>query len=344
MMNHNELPKVTAAFDRRVRETLQNLPAQPQRARRKPLRKLLAVGAAAALCIGGTAFAASDLPQQLSAQFQLLFQRPDAQRLDSYTVTPEPGTLIDETDDYRVSVESVLFDESAGAGVVSLHLENKKGDGVMPFSTVQILEQFKGDNIAWSNLIECTADKDGQLMFGVWFGQSNWCAGKFYLNEARSSANNYYIEGTFIPLGDYTGNEGALRLEVSKLGESITDEDGMSRAAPILTVTLPDFESMPYYHSADGLVTLSPIGLRVSDPEMYCVVDDLNTISIHMKDGSDLIVLDKQNNIDCTLYTFGQNSKPTVEGYDIGTYVLSKTFALENVQSVVLNGTEYPLS
>ena len=38
--------------------------------------------------------------------------------------------LADENEHYRLSVESVLFDESAGTGVISLHLENKQQDGV----------------------------------------------------------------------------------------------------------------------------------------------------------------------------------------------------------------------
>ena len=48
MMNHTDLPQMTEDFDRRVRQTLQDLPAQPQRARRRPFRTLIAVGAAAA--------------------------------------------------------------------------------------------------------------------------------------------------------------------------------------------------------------------------------------------------------------------------------------------------------
>lgn len=344
MMNHTDLPQMTEDFDRRVRQTLQDLPAQPQRARRRPFRTLIAVGAAAALCIGGTAFAASDLPQQIQRHFSLLFQGADEQLLNGHTITPAPGALVDENDAYRVSVESVLFDESAGTGVVSLHLANKKKDGVMPFSTTGTLEQYKGDNIVWSDLAECMANEDGQLTFDVWFGQSDWCAGKFYLNEARSTPNDYYIEGAFIPVGNYTASDGSLRLEVGEQGKYTVDDDGMTRLSPLLTVTLPAFTPLPYYQSADGLVTLSQIGLRVGDPEMNCVVDELDYIAVHMKDGTELVIQDKQNSIDRTLYVLGQGSGSAGEGYDVGTYVLAKTFELENVQSVVLNDTEYPLT
>ena len=37
MMNHNDFPKMTDAFDQRVRQTLDSLPEQPQRVRRFPV-------------------------------------------------------------------------------------------------------------------------------------------------------------------------------------------------------------------------------------------------------------------------------------------------------------------
>ena len=39
MMDHNDFPKMTDAFDRRVRETLDSLPDQPQRVRRFPFKR-----------------------------------------------------------------------------------------------------------------------------------------------------------------------------------------------------------------------------------------------------------------------------------------------------------------
>ena len=51
--------------------------------------------------------------------------------------------MVDENDKYRMTVESVLFDESAGAGLVSLHLENKAGDGVMPFGILELYPQYQ---------------------------------------------------------------------------------------------------------------------------------------------------------------------------------------------------------
>lgn len=347
MMNHKDFPSMSEEFDRRVRDTLDSLPVQPKRVRRFTGKRIAAVGLAAALCLGGTAFAASDLPQQISRQFQLLFQGSDEALLRDYTVTPAPGALLAENDEYRVSVESVLFDESAGAGVVSLHLEDKRTNGSMPFDTTGTLAQYQGDDIAWSGLSECIANKDGQLAFEVLYGgadSTDWCASKFYLDESRSGGKDYYIEGAFIPVGDYRQDAGLLRLEVSQQGEYTTREDGMMTLEPILTVTLPAFEQMPYYRSADGLVTLSQIGLRVCDPEMQTVVDDLDYIAVKMKNGETLVVQDEENQIDRTLYALGQTSGDDVEGYDVGTYVLAKIFDLKNVQAIVLNDTEYPLS
>lgn len=347
MMNHKDFPSMSEEFDRRVRDTLDNLPVRPQRVRRFTGKRIAAVGLAAALCLGGTAFAASDLPQQISRHFQLLFHGSDEALLRDYAVTPAPGALMAENDEYRVSVESVLFDESAGVGVVSLHLEDKRANGSMPFGTTGTLAQYKSDDLVWSNLAECMANEEGQLLFEILYGDADstdWCAGKFYLDESRSTGKDYYIEGAFIPVGDYRQEAGPLRLEVRQQRNYANSADDMMMPKPLLTVELPAFEQMPYYRSADGLVTLSQIGLRVYDPAIHCMVDELDYIAVKLKNGETLVVQDEENQIDRTLYALGQYSSDIAESSDVATYVLAKTFDLKNVQAIVLNDIEYPLS
>ena len=53
MMDHKDFPQMTEEFDRRVRQTLEALPEQPQRARRFPMKRIVSAGLAAALCLGG---------------------------------------------------------------------------------------------------------------------------------------------------------------------------------------------------------------------------------------------------------------------------------------------------
>lgn len=343
MMHPNDFPQMPDAFDRRVRETLESLPKRPRRTRRAPLRRVVSIGLAAALCIGGTAFAASDLPAAIGRTFTLLLHGEDAQLLQDYTITPDPGTLTDENDRYRLSVESVLFDESAGAGIISLHLQNKLGDGVLPFETSRPIAEYQGERVAWGQFAECVAMKDGQYDFQVIYGNLGFCGGRFYLDTARSTENDYYIEGAFIPgiAQDYAG--GALQLEAAELGRSIAMPDGLSyRSAPALAVELPKFEQMPYYQTADGRITLSQIGLHIVDPDLYCVVDDLKTITLRMQDSSEQVIIDRENGIDQTLVALGDSQGDV--GYDTATYVLARSFELTDVQAIVLNGTEYPLS
>lgn len=343
MMYPNDFPQMPDTFDRRVRKTLETLPERPQKTRCVPLRRIVSIGLAAALCIGGTAFAASDLPEAIGRTFTLLLHGEDAQLLQDYTITPAPGTLVDENDRYRLSVESVLFDESAGAGIISLHLQNKTGNGVIPFETGKPIAEYQTEDIAWGQLAECNPVQEGQYAFQVVYGNLGFCGGRFYLDTTRSTENDYYIEGAFIPgiSQGYTG--GALRLEAAELGRSVPMPDGLSyRSAPALAVDLPDFEPMPYYQTADGRVTLSQIGLHIVDSELYCVVDDLKTITLRMKNGTEQVIIDRENDIDQTLYTLG-NSQGDV-GYDTATYVLARSFELTDVQAIVLNGTEHPLS
>ncbi len=343
MMSHNDFPKMTDAFDRRVRETLDSLPDQPQRVRRFPFKRAVSVGLVAALCVGGTAFAASDLPQAIGRHFELLLNGTDEQLLNDYTVTPAPGAATAENDKYRMTVESVLFDESAGTGLVSLHLENKSGDGVMPFEAAETLAEYQKPDIVWSNLSECINVKDGQYIFEVIYdGDFGFCGSRFYLDKSRSTENDYYIEGAFIPAGDYTPGS-PLRLEVTEQG-NWDDVDGMQYYPPVLCVELPDFEPMPYYQTADGAVTLSQIGLRITEQQPdETLVDRIEYIAVKMKDGTEQIVLDDAGNTDQTLYALGFGPDAGFTS-DTVVYVLAQTFDLADVQSVVINDTEYPLA
>ena len=80
----------------------------------------------------------------------------------------------------------------------------------------------------------------------------------------------------------------------------------------------------------------------IVDPEMYSVVDELNTVTPRMQDGSEQVIIDRENGIDQTLYALGDSQGDV--GYDTAIYVLARSFELTDVQAIVLNGTEYPLS
>ena len=343
MMDHKDFPQMTEEFDRRVRQTLEALPEQPQRARRFPMKRIVSAGLAAALCLGGTAFAAG-----ISGGFPLFFPNGADAPLTEYVTAPEPGTMMDENDKYRMTVESVLFDESAGAGLVSLHLENKSGDGVMPFGIAELFPQYQNlPDVVWSNLSECYGSEDGQYNFNVMYDEYGFCGGRFYLDESRSTENDYYIEGAFIPSGDYTPGT-PLRFVAQEAGKMqiVSDDVGIGYIA--LEVSMADFEQVPCLQSADGSVTLSPIGLRVTAQQPgETLVDQIKRIAVKMKGGSELVIRDDTDSadigIDQTLYALGFGPDA---GYDAETavYVLARTFDLADVQAVVLNDTEYPLS
>lgn len=348
MMNHNDFPEMTDQFDQRVRRTLESLPEQPQRVRRFPFKRAVSIGLVAALCVGGTAFAASDLPQAIGQHFSLLLHGTDEQLLNDYTVTPAPGTVVDENDKYRMTVESVLFDESAGAGLVSLHLENKAGDGVMPFEVGEVMAEYQKPDIVWGQLSECVNVKDGQYSFSVIYdGDFGFCGSRFYLDTSRSTANDYYIEGAFIPNGDYTPGT-PLRFVAQETGKMQTFSSGANIGYIALEVSMTDFEQVPSLKSADGSITLSPIGLRVTAQQPgEMLVDRIERIAVKMKDGSELIIRENGSGdgvgIDQALYVLGFGPDA---GFDSDTvvYVLARTFDLADVQSVIINDTEYPLS
>ena len=73
------------------------------------------------------------------------------------------------------------------------------------------------------------------------------------------------------------------------------------------------------------------------------LVDRIEYIAVKMKDGTEQIVLDDAGNTDQTLYAMGFGPDAGFDS-DTAVYVLAQTFALTDVQSVVINSTEYPLS
>ena len=85
MMNHNDFPKMTEEFDRSVRRALDSLPERESKpVRRFSAKKIVCAGLAAALCIGGTAFAAN-----AQSWFPLLF--PEWRRRESRRVCADGG-------------------------------------------------------------------------------------------------------------------------------------------------------------------------------------------------------------------------------------------------------------
>lgn len=85
MMNHNDFPKMTEEFDRSVRRALDSLPERESKpVRRFSAKKIVCAGLVAALCIGGTAFAAN-----AQSWFPLLFPNGGDANLEGYVQTAD---------------------------------------------------------------------------------------------------------------------------------------------------------------------------------------------------------------------------------------------------------------
>ena len=326
MMNREFFPEVSNEFDARVRSALDALP-EKRRARRMTAGKVAAIALAAALCLGGTALAAS------GSLFPLLFPGDGGEAVSGYVQTPvEP---VAESEDWRLTVDSVLFDESSLTGLVSLRLENLKGDGVMPFKIAELLPEYQNQpGIRWTSLAETYSNDDGECWFDVLDGDANsGFTGPFYLDTERSTENIYYLEAALIAYPDYEPGD-ALTLSMRQHGE---DE-------AVLSVALPEPRAMPSVQSSDGSVTLSQIGLRVELDTDETAVDVIDYAALRMTDGGEIVIIDAANDIDRTLYALGGSSVAAEGSPDnVATYLLAVTLELENVSSVVINGSEYAL-
>lgn len=325
MMNRDFFPNVTEEFDERVRETLAALPEK--RRRRMTAGKVAAIALAAALCLGGTALAAS------GGLFPLLF--PDGgDAISGYAATP--ATPVAENEDWRLTVDSVLLDENSLTGVVSLRLENLKGDGKMPFKIANLFPEYQNQpGMSWTAFAETYANEDGECSFAV-INENRKLPfnGPFYLDTERSTENVYYLEAALIGYGGYAHGD-TLTLGMYQHGT-----DGA-----LLSVTLPEPKAMPSVSSGGGEVTLSQIGLRVELDTSETAVDIIDYVALRMTDGGETVIIDDTNHIDRTLYALGSPADLTENSpANVATYLLAVTPELENVCSVVVNGTEHQLS
>ena len=325
MMNRDFFPNVTEEFDERVRETLAALPEK--RRRRMTAGKVAAIALAAALCLGGTALAAS------GGLFPLLF--PDGgDAISGYAATP--ATPVAENEGWRLTVDSVLLDENSLTGVVSLRLENLKGDGKMPFKIANLFPEYQNQpDMSWTAFAETYANEDGECSFAV-INENRKLPfnGQFYLDTERSTDNVYYLEAALIGYGGYAHGD-TLTLGMYQHGT-----DGA-----LLSVTLPEPKAMPSVSSGDGEVTLSQIGLRVELDTSETAVDIIDYVALRMTDGGETVIIDDTNHIDRTLYALGSPADLTENSpANVATYLLAVTPELENVRSVVVNGTEYVLA
>lgn len=313
MIDDMNLPQPSAEFDEKVRKALQNLPERRAR-RRFTAGRVAAIALAAALCLGGGVLAAN------GGLFPLLFHDGGA-AVGDYVQTPAGAA--DENEDYRLSVEGVLFDESTGAGLISLKLEDKSGEGRAPFTLGGASKEYRRPGIAWSQLTECFAAPDGgQYGFIINTANQGGIGSRFYVDTERSADGVWYVEGAFIAGEDYAGE--ALRVDMTAPGAE----------APALSVALPESGSLPHLSGADGNIVLSQTGLSLNIPGM-CVVDEADYIAVVMLDGTVQVIEDEAGGIDSTLYALG-----SVDG-ETGTYVLSFAPELENVRSVIVNDIEY---
>lgn len=326
MMNRDFFPDKTEQFDASVRQTLAALP-EKRRARRMTAGKVAAIALAAALCLGGTALAAG------GGLFPLLF--PDGgDAISGYAATP--ATPVAENEDWRLTVDSVLLDENSLTGVVSLRLENLKGDGKMPFKIANLFPEYQNQpGMSWTAFAETYANEDGECSFAV-INENRKLPfnGPFYLDTERSTENVYYLEAALIGYGGYAHGD-TLTLGMYQHGT-----DGA-----LLSVTLPEPKAMPSVSSGDGEVTLSQIGLRVELDTSETAVDIIDYVALRMTDGGETVIIDDANHIDRTLYALGSPADLTENSpANVATYLLAVTPELENVRSVVVNGTEYMLA
>lgn len=222
-------------------------------------------------------------------------------------------SVTDEQMGFRLTVEAYTYDSATGCGLVYYTLERFGEKAEYP--------------------IDYRLQDDGE----IWdISPSANHPYKEYLIQEGSTATSLKIACYFIR-GE--GGDDYFRIGFNGLIRKDTDEE------------VEDYLILPFESSGmkslsleDGKIILSPIGIVIKG-ELPCVQAEgssepkINRLVIRYQDGTEyLIENEDEKNV---TYNFGY-SLMELQGEVKLTYALNRVVDVDNVKSVVVNGTEFP--
>ena len=120
-----------------------------------------------------------------------------------------------------------------------------------------------------------------------------------------------------------------------------------------LVIELPENDPMPAVHAGGGSVTVTPISMQIDvtdldflhevrDGQVYVHGDNVDTVVIRYQDGTDYVVEDGYT-LNYTFSLIGSATRGEEDNYNMRTNMFNRIIDVDQVASVVINGTELPV-
>ena len=120
-----------------------------------------------------------------------------------------------------------------------------------------------------------------------------------------------------------------------------------------LVISLPENDPMPAVHAGGDSITVTPISVQIDvtdldflhevrDGQVYVHGDNVDTVVIRYQDGTDYVVEDGYT-LNYTFSLIGSATRGEEDNYNMRTNMFNRIIDVDQVASVVINGTELPV-
>ncbi len=245
-----------------------------------------------------------------------------------------------------LDIESMLYDDKTGAFFLYMSLERQSGG----FPDIEVFETG-----------ECYFNGTGLLIGG------EYSPGRLYYDHAKSTENKVYLSAAGINMQKAAtpGKEMTMDfleyVQTDMVDETARDErfyDEEGNLMPevgleIASVNLAEVEgaldATELYLDSSLAATFSPVGLKLQLAALGFAdaVDDydIKYIALEYKDGTNYVVMDRENNIDNTDYALGA-SPADMSGLveePVSTYCFNRIVDVGQVEALVINDMVLPV-
>ena len=120
-----------------------------------------------------------------------------------------------------------------------------------------------------------------------------------------------------------------------------------------LVIELPENDPMPSVHAGEGSITVTPISMQIDvtnldflhellDGQVWIDAGSVDTVVIRYQDGTEYVVEDGYT-LNYTFSLIGSATRGEEDNYNMRTNMFNRIIDVDEVASIVINGTELPV-
>lgn len=226
--------------------------------------------------------------------------------------------------DYTLTVEAYLLDQETGTGKIYFLLERPGGLEGVEIAPEDGEIWFNGEGIA----LTFQAGEDERLGYRI------------YADQARTTDTALAAVASVAVSGTEAGWQAADGLIIG-FHDLRLNQNSEKDVSLLATLDLPGTESLPTVTAVDPdtgkcVAVLSAIGIALDAED----IDEVDSVVLHYADGSSYVVRDEAQNLDNTEYALGCGSRPDMTL----RLCFNRLVDPAQVVSVTVNGQSCPIA